>query len=434
MPTVTAFIRSTAKDRDKETFVRFRLTDGRSVQIFYRSQLSIAPKYWSNDTQSIKARVAYNELARIAFNSAIAKIKEKIEKWYVSAPKDSRTADALRAYMDGNETADPKRETFEELYERFIVERRISSNRRRQMRVTLREVHRFERYRTALSGAPFTFAPATVSTRDIHDFERFLEEEYIIARQYPNLYEGVREIEQRGRNTILLKLTFLRAFFRWAFNEGIIPTNPFRGIKMDDEVYGTPIYLTKEEMRHLAEYPFSNPTWATQRDIFIFQSCIGCRYSDLQQLTGRSVSGGFVEYIARKTRDDRPITVRVPLNQTAREILARYHQDDDNAPLLPFYANQPFNRIIKEIAREAGLDRWVQTLNTKTREPEQKRLYEVISSHTARKNFIGNIFRVVRDQSIVSALTGHKQGSKAFARYRTIDDEMRRDMVAILDE
>ncbi len=30
---------------------------------------------------------------------------------------------------------------------------------------------------------------------------------------------------------------------------------------------------------------------------------------------------------------------------------------------------------------------------------------------------------------MVSALSGHKEGSKAFARYRTIDDEMKKEMI-----
>ena len=152
------------------------------------------------------------------------------------------------------------------------------------------------------------------------------------------------------------------------------------------------------------------------------------------KFTGKSVVNGCVEYIARKTREDRPVTVRVPLNKTANELLERYRPEKPNAPLFPFYENQSFNRIIKRICQEAGLDRWVQVLDTLTREPTQKRLYEVVTSHTARKNFIGNIFSVVREQSLVSSLTGHKPGSKAFARYRTIDDHMKRDMVAILDE
>ena len=44
----------------------------------------------------------------------------------------------------------------------------------------------------------------------------------------------------------------------------------------------------------------------------------------------------------------------------------------------------------------------------------------------ARRTFIGNIYKKVKDPNLVGALSGHKEGSKAFARYRDIDEEMSR--------
>ena len=46
--------------------------------------------------------------------------------------------------------------------------------------------------------------------------------------------------------------------------------------------------------------------------------------------------------------------------------------------------------------------------------------------------FIGNIYKEVKDPNLVGALSGHKEGSKAFARYRDIDEEMKQDLVNIL--
>ena len=436
MATITAFIRSSAQNRDKETFVRFRLSDGREVQLFYKSTLAIAPKYWSNETQTIKARVAYNEIERAAFNASVANIKQKIESWYATLPnKGTATTEALVAYMSGAHNETPQARDFHSLFAQFLAVRKISENRKKQMRVSDRDITRFEVLRSTKAATPYRFDIDKVTAADLRSFEEFLTTEHEICKLYPELYKTQKKIPaQRGGNTIIFKLTCLRAFFRWCNDEGITTNDPFRKFKIGAEVYGTPIYITKDELRQLAEKPMSSDTIATQRDIFVFQSCIGCRYSDLVRLTKRSVVDGFVEYIARKTREDRPVTVRVPLNKTALDILSRYPNDDPNAPLLPFWANQPYNRILKVIFREAGLDRWVQVLDSVTREPTQKRIYEVAASHMARKNFIGNIFSVVREQSLVSALTGHKPGSKAFARYRTIDDTMKRDMVSVLDE
>ena len=51
----------------------------------------------------------------------------------------------------------------------------------------------------------------------------------------------------------------------------------------------------------------------------------------------------------------------------------------------------------------------------------------------ARRTFIGNIYKLVKDPNLVSALTGHAEGSRAFNRYRDIDIDMKRDLVKILE-
>ena len=72
-------------------------------------------------------------------------------------------------------------------------------------------------------------------------------------------------------------------------------------------------------------------------------------------------------------------------------------------------------------------------INPTTREEEKLVLYEIASSHLARRTFVGNLYRQVKDPNLVGALSGHKEGSKAFARYRTIDDEMKNELVKMLE-
>ena len=58
---------------------------------------------------------------------------------------------------------------------------------------------------------------------------------------------------------------------------------------------------------------------------------------------------------------------------------------------------------------------------------------EVASSHLARRCFVGNLYKQVKDPNLVGALSGHKEGSRAFARYREIDEDMKRDLVSMLE-
>ncbi len=43
------------------------------------------------------------------------------------------------------------------------------------------------------------------------------------------------------------------------------------------------------------------------------------------------------------------------------------------------------------------------------------------------------ILKKVKDSSLVGALYWHKEGRKAFARYREIDGDMKKELVSLLD-
>ena len=120
------------------------------------------------------------------------------------------------------------------------------------------------------------------------------------------------------------------------------------------------------------------------------------------------------------------------MSKTAVALIDKYREEGRES-LFPFSTEQHYNRKIKEAFRLAGLNRTVTVLDQRTRQEVQKPIYEVASSHMARRTFIGNIYKKVKDPNMVGALSGHKEGSKAFARYRTIDDEMKKEMIGFLE-
>lgn len=71
--------------------------------------------------------------------------------------------------------------------------------------------------------------------------------------------------------------------------------------------------------------------------------------------------------------------------------------------------------------------------NPVTGADEQKPINEIASSHMARRTFIGNLYKKVKDPSLVASLSGHTDGSRAFARYCEIDMEMKRELVEMID-
>lgn len=227
-------------------------------------------------------------------------------------------------------------------------------------------------------------------------------------------------------------MAILRTFIIWALDNDLTVNDPFKKYTLKAPVYGTPVYITITERNALYRTPIPSKKLEVVRDIFVFQCLIGCRVGDLLKLKRQNIVRGAIEYVPHKIKEGRPITVRVPLNDTAKEIIAKY-EDAERESLLPFISTQKYNDYIKECFNITGLDRYVTVINPQTRESEQKPLYEVASSHMARRTFVGNLYKQVKDPNLVGALSGHKEGSKAFARYRDIDEEMKVELVNLLD-
>ena len=198
-------------------------------------------------------------------------------------------------------------------------------------------------------------------------------------------------------------------------------------------VYGPPIFITIDERNKVYNTDFSfDPALEKQRDIFVFQCLVGCRISDLYHMTKRSIVDGAVQYNPKKTKEGNPVVVRVPLLTATKEILDKYEDLPGDAILL-LISQQKYNIAIKKILKHAGIDRTVTWLNPTIGEPEPRPIYEVLSSHSARKAFAGNMYKNVKDPNLVCALTGHKEGSKAFNRYRKIDEDTNRKTVSLLE-
>ena len=269
-------------------------------------------------------------------------------------------------------------------------------------------------------------------------------EEYA-KRKYPLYIErfNVEELDRftkyladgtRGQNTINAKLRKLRCIVHRAVAKKIINEwdNPFHERKIAQDVYGTPIFLTIAEREQIYRFEGLSPAMAIQRDIFIFQCLVGCRVSDLRSFTHDNVHEGFLEYVQQKVKKDNPTTVRVPLCDTAMEIINRY-ADLEDGRLLPFISDVKYNVCIKRIVHQAGVDRLVLVRNSRTGDVERRPIYEVAASHLARRTFMANMYKQTKSERIVSSFTGHVDSSRAFKRYTTVDDEMKIEAIRDLD-
>ena len=324
--------------------------------------------------------------------------------------------------------------TFFDHFNKYLADKKFAAHRETEYRVLERILKRYELY----SGQELTFDNVTGDT--LRDFEKYLYSEHNLYKdgKLDDIMKSVpesRKPQPRGENAVCDLMKKFRAFFRWANglskSERLTDNNPFDNYTMPQEKYGTPYYITIDERKQLYNAQLREP-YATQRDIFVFQCLIGCRVSDLWSMTKENIINGKVQYIPSKTKDEKPETVTVPLTTTAKEILDRY-KDWGGKSLFPFTSQQHYNLAIKEMFKMAGLDRVVTVLNPTTREEEKRPLYEVASSHMARRTFVGNLYKQVKDPNLICPMSGHKVGSKAFARYRAIDEDLMKETVNLLD-
>ena len=329
-------------------------------------------------------------------------LKDCVEKYYQRGKYQSLTE---------------KNQSFFEIFEEFLEKHPLSNVRKDGYRVVFRTLKRYQAVNQA-KNSDFTLELDTFTLDKLQDFCYFFRNEHEIYKQFPEIY-GHRTPKPRGQNTLNSTLSKMRTLFLWSKKNKYTQNNPFENFSIEESVYGTPFYITIEERNKIYKTDFSAfPDLEKEKDIFVFQCVIGCRVADLYRFTKDNIIDGAIEYIARKTKDGRPVTVQVPLNSIAKEILAKYDNPQSNE-ILPFSKIYEYNKSIKEIFKIAEITRNVVVLDSVTREQVIRPINEVASSHIARRCFVGNLYKQVKDPNLVGALSGHREGSKAFVRYRT---------------
>ena len=289
---------------------------------------------------------------------------------------------------------------------------------------------------TSRSNSKYTIFLDEIDSDFLSDFYSYVESEHIYFEKYPEIFSSIGKKtapKRRSKNTMTDLFKKFRAFLNWCYSQEYITHKPFSKFKLETETYGTPFYLTLDELKKIHTTHFKDdPILNIQKDIFVFQCCVGCRVGDLMKLKKTDIINGNIEYIPNKTIKEIGKTVVVPLNNMAKGIVEKYF-NILNSELLPFSSPQKYNEYIKKILKKCEITRLVSVLDPLTRREKKVPINTIATSHMARRTFIGNIYKKVKDPNLVASLTGHTEGSKAFSRYRDIDTEMKKELVGLLD-
>ena len=181
--------------------------------------------------------------------------------------------------------------------------------------------------------------------------------------------------------------------------------------------------LTLDEVDILLKHDFSGKARLERvRDLF----CVGCltalRFSNYNNLKIENIENGFIRVKQVKTGD----LVTIPIMSRLRILLDKY-----NGSFPTPVSNQEFNRVIKEVVKEAGLTYMVsvKSHNGGQVKVTQAPIYTLISSHTARRTYATIMFKLNVRTSLIMAATGHRTES-SFLTYIKATNEDKAKLMA----
>ncbi len=423
MATVKAFVRTSVKKGFVN--VRFRLTDGRSVQLFHKSDIQVNPNDFDGKKETIKAKVIFNEKARKEFNKAVSVRKDLINEIYLNATdKGSLTSDWLETeidkklnpekyivteqqpdtvirYIDSFISKAPQRKKKND--NTFIRESTIKSYKANRNR--LKAFAEFKRKED------FTFAEFNKAIVD--EYINFLTDTKRTVKTKRG--EVVNELKQYTNNTIGDAIKTLKTMLADA--KGLM-LNLSDLYVYKEEIHN--IYLNETELQKLKDFDFSNKPYLDRvRDGFLCLAWTCSRISDIGKVN--NIRNGMIYYNQQKTNKK----VVIPVHPVVDEILKKY---DGNLPII---SDQKFNDYLKEVCRLAGIDEkhtFTRTVGGKL-VSETKAKYELVSSHTGRRSFCTNMYKRGLDTMMIRSISGHKT-EKSFLTYIKISEEEHAEMMA----
>ncbi len=392
--------------------VRLRVTYSKNRMEYYTGK-RCKVKQWDVKAGRMKRnQVAPDGSTSTDFNNDLDAMKVAVDELFKIyeankiIPSITQLRDELKQKLGKETKQEPEKEGFFDRFDQYIRDVNVGSGMRRHLKTTRNKVFAFDNNTTFNS----------VDSQYLTDFKNFLTKN-----------------QNLGKNTVVSQLRKFRAFFGWSVKKEWTSNYPFKNFQIGSESYGNPVFITMEERDRLYNAKIKDESLSKVRDVFVFQCMIGCRVGDLVKLKKSNIIDDFVEYIAGKTKDKRPRIVRIPLTEKAKTIINKY--DLPNGRLLPFISEQKYNDYIKDLfkLKNVAINRMVTIADPKTRENKQVKICDIVSSHMARRTFIGNLHRKNVKNSVIASMSGHAENSRAFNRYYNIDKEDQKSAINTIE-
>lgn len=250
-----------------------------------------------------------------------------------------------------------------------IESRRVAEPTKKQMRMTAEKMRRFDKVR----GSVTTWM--NIDYRYYDAFVSFL------------MQEGLSQNTVFDKHVKNLK-TFLRAAEQMKIE---VPSDYKLGLFKRKRTEVDSVYLTISELDKIAAIDYSdNDRLNNARNWFLIGCNTGLRVSDLMTLTEEDIDGNNIKKKTQKTGAD----VVIPMTKQLKELI----KNGFPRPI----TGQRYNDYIKEICRDAGIDKW-----------------QKVTSHTARRSFATNMYQMGVPAANLMLITGHTTESSFYKYIRT---------------
>lgn len=177
---------------------------------------------------------------------------------------------------------------------------------------------------------------------EITNADIMIFQNYVYTKYHPNTAAG--------------NMVRLKAFLRFAKDNGKMSVNPSANVKVKRAVNKEIVYLNNDEYNKLINKDMHSQRLNQVRDLWIFQANTGLSYCDMINLSPDDIKtsqDGF-KYIS-KTRQKTNVKYTSVLLPDAIEILERYNYN------LPLLSNQRYNSYIQECMDIASIEKHITT-------------------------------------------------------------------------
>ncbi len=262
-------------------------------------------------------------------------------------------------------------------------------------------IHTFRKIRTAYNHLR-TFS----KTEEINiEFNR-------IDKDFLDKYVNFFRIKyNHSNNTISKNINVLKWFLNWASERGYNKSTLYRdygiGWEAKPKVNTSDLLLDWDELMKLSKYEPESENLREIRDIFCFMCFSGLKLNRVFQLQELNIYPEFIRMPGKGVNE----YYNIPLNTHAAEILKSYR--DRNYPggsCFPHYNNPHFNQLLKQLGKEAGINRFVnmEILSGPERGNRQVPKYEVLTSKVGVNTFLFNGLRLGISSEVLAYVTDQK--------------------------